>query len=84
MAIKKRIRIVNNKNAIENLADELADKPYGEDKKNDSTVRTTISLPSSVLFALEDLAKVNKRNKNGLKSVSAIIRNCINKTLKLE
>lgn len=84
MAIKKRISVVGNQSAIESLANELADKPYGEDKKNDFTVRTTISLPSSVLFALEDLAKVNKRNKNDLKSVSAIIRNCINNTLKLE
>lgn len=84
MAIKKRTNIVNNQESIENLANELADKPYGEDKKTDNIVRATISLPSSMLFAIEDLAKKNKRNKSELRSVSAIIRNCLEKNLKLE
>ena len=83
MAIKKRTTIISNQNAIENLANELADKPYGELKQHNSIVRTTISLPSSVLFTLEDMAKTNKRNKHKLRSVSAIIRDCIDKAINL-
>lgn len=81
MVIKKRNN--SNQKKIEDLAKELADKPYGEEKKEDVLVRTTITLPSSVLFTLEDMAKDNKRNRNNLRSVSAIIRNCIEKTLGL-
>ena len=80
MVIKKRVNSTNDKSIIEDLANELSDKPYGENKKNISVVRTTISLPSSILFYLEDLAKNNKRNKSELRSVSAIIRHCIDKT----
>lgn len=83
MAIKKRINTISNKKAIEELADELADKPYGEDKKMDTIVRVTISLPSSMLYAIEDLAKYNKRKKGELRSVSAIVRNCLEQNLKL-
>lgn len=83
MAIKKRILPQREENAIENLAKQLADKPYGEEKKDSTLVRTTITLPSSVLFSLEDIATTNKRKKRELKSVSAIIRDCIEKTLNL-
>jgi hypothetical protein len=78
MVIKKR----NNPSQenIEKLAYELADKPYGEKKKEDILMRTTITLPSSILFALEDMAKNNKRSKNDLRSVSALIRDSIEKT----
>jgi hypothetical protein len=82
MGIKKRTSLEKNK-AIEALANQLADKPYGEEKEDNTLIRTTISLPSSVLFALEDIAKTNKRKKNDLRSVSAIIRDCIEKTLRL-
>lgn len=78
MAIKKRTS-QQDQIKIESLANDLADKPYGQDKKDDSIVRTTISLPSSVLFSLEDMAKTNKRNKKTLRSVSAIIRYCVDK-----
>lgn len=81
MAIKKRSN--DNKLAIEALANELSDKPYGEKKQEYSLARTTITLPSSLLFHLEDMAKHNKRKKNELRSVSAIIRNCIEKNLDL-
>ena len=80
MTIKKRSTESLNQIKIEELANELADKPYGEEKKEDTIVRTTITLPSNVLFELEDMAKSNKRNKKTLRSVSAIIRNCIDKT----
>jgi hypothetical protein len=79
MTIKKRIPTVINKKAIENLANELADKPYGQ--SYDTLARTTITLPTSVLLKLEDIARDNKRRKNSLKSVSAIIRDCIERCL---
>lgn len=81
MAIKQRISNISDKLAIENIANELADRPYGEQKKDDSITRTTISLPCSILFKLEDLAKDNKRKKREFRSVSAIIRHCIKETL---
>ncbi|WP_341791753.1 hypothetical protein [Rickettsia endosymbiont of Gonocerus acuteangulatus] len=82
MAFKKRpLQISQQK--IENLAKELADKPYGYAKEEDSLVRTTISLPSSVLFKLEELSRHNKRTKSSLKSVSAIIRDYIAKSLNI-
>ncbi len=79
MTIKKRISNVIDKKAIESLANELADKPYGQ--VYDTLARTTITLPASVLLKLEDIARDNKRKKNSLKSVSAIVRDCIAKCL---
>ena len=79
MTIKKRISNVIDKKAIESLANELADKPYGQ--AYDTLARTTITLPASVLLKLEDIARDNKRKKNSLKSVSAIVRDCIAKWL---
>jgi len=79
MTIKKRIPNVIDRKAIENLANELADKPYGQ--THDTLARTTITLPTSVLLKLEDIARDNKRKKSSLKSVSAIVRNCIEKCL---
>ena len=64
----------------ENLANELADKPYGfkarkEIKKADSDfTRTSISIPLAMLEDLENLALKNKRSGENLKTVSAIIR----------
>ena len=78
--IKRRL---HSSDSIEKLANELADKPYGSkliEMSNDLS-RTTISLPSSILFKLEDMAKINKREKKPLKSVSAIIRSYIEKNL---
>jgi len=83
MTIKKRTSSLKRDHEIEALAHQLADKPYGEEKKDSTLIRTTISLPSSVLFSLEDIAKINKRKKSDLRSVSAIIRDCIKKTLEL-
>ena len=83
MAIKKRITTDSRSQAIENLANELADRPYGQTNCDSSLTRTTITLPTSLLFELEDMAKLNKRQKGDLRSVSAIIRNCIKETLNL-
>ncbi len=62
--------------AVEALAEKLADKPYGEDKKvQDVIVNTSISLPGSLLRQMEDLAITNKREKkDGPKNISAIVR----------
>jgi hypothetical protein len=85
MALKKRFSnqsTDDKKIAIEGLAHELADRPYGSKSREEETlVRSTISLPQSLLFTLEDLAKKNKRKKEELKSVSAIVRYCIDKCL---
>jgi hypothetical protein len=84
MAIKKRFnnQSTNGKKiSIESLANELADRPYGSESEEEVLVRTTISLPQSLLFKLEDLAKRNKRKKEDLRSVSAIMRYCIDKCL---
>ena len=64
---------------ISKLADELADKPYGDDKKpdDDPLIRTSITLPRSMLTRLEDQALHNKRSGSELKSVSAIIRDAV-------
>jgi hypothetical protein len=70
--IKKRD---NSLAQIETLANELADKPYDKNKlSEDKLVRTTISLPSSLLYKLEDMALKNKRENKNPRSVSAIIR----------
>lgn len=71
MALKKRTKPTSKE--IDNIANELADKPYGQENEKNLS-RTTITLPSSLLFELEDMARVNKRKSKPLKSVSAIIR----------
>lgn len=69
----------SNKNAaIEELAKELSEKPYGASKEaSPKMVRTTISLDAGVLFKLEDFANKNKREKKDFKSVSAIVRTAV-------
>ena len=81
MTIKQRA-VINKDKAIEVLANELADKPYGDKLiKEDNMIRTTITLPAYMLHELEDLARKNKRTDEELKSVSAIIRNSIKNIL---
>ena len=75
MAIKKRQRKTNE---IEKLANELADKPYGQDPiPNKEYVITSISLPRSMLYKAEDIVKLNKRNNIEPKNVSALIRKAL-------
>ena len=71
----------------EALAQKLADKPYGEKEKPELVVeekqsRTTISLPTSLLHELEDLALQNKRDKMDPRSVSALVREALQQYLK--
>lgn len=63
--------------AIEKLADELSDRVYGEEKKTKTMVRTSISLDSELMTAIEDLALKNKREKIGPKSFSAVVREAL-------
>ena len=47
MGIKKR---APNRDVVDKLANELADKPYGEkpERKDEQIVRTSLSLPASM------------------------------------
>lgn len=82
MTLKRRIIKQANNQSIENLANELADKPYGQKKELDNAIiRTTITLPAYMLHELEDIAIRNKRKNIEPKSVSALIRDSINNIL---
>ncbi|PIJ50001.1 CopG family transcriptional regulator [Erwinia sp. OLTSP20] len=66
------------------LAQRLADKPYGDPAKSvpekdapEKQCRTTISLYESMLLQVEDLALKNKRNGKDPKNVSAIVREAL-------
>ena len=74
MAIKTRSAV--SEKDVSRLAKELADKAYGDEKKvsDDPLVRTSITIPQSMLNNLEDTALKNKRKGADLKSVSAIVR----------
>lgn len=77
-AVKK---VVTAKDA-DIIADELADKVYGESKAPEvkpveKVKPITISLPPSLIEALEDAAMANKRKGEGAKSVSAIVRKAL-------
>ncbi len=61
----------------EALARQLADRPYGQEKKVDDLVRTSFTLPKALLTELEDEALANKRSGREPKSVSAIIREAL-------
>lgn len=76
MAIKQRSRPDIANKDINRLANELADKGYGDEKRTDDDplVRTSITLPRSMLIWLEDEATKNKRAGHEQRSVSAIIR----------
>lgn len=76
MAIKQRSRPDIANKDINRLANELADKGYGDEKRTDDDplVRTSITLPRSMLIRLEDEATKNKRSGQEPRSVSAIIR----------
>lgn len=79
MALKQRNRPEVTNKTIDRLADELADKAYGDEKKTDDDplIRTSITIPRSMLIWLEDEATKNKRSGTEPKSVSAIIRAAI-------
>ena len=76
MAIKKRQRTTAK---IEELVNELADKPYGQEplQNEEEYIVTSISLPRSMLYKVEDLANSNKRKNIEPKNVSAFIRKAL-------
>ena len=77
MAIKKRNKEVSEE--AEKLANEIADKPYGQSQNEieDEMTTTSFALPKTVLYALEDIAQKNKRAGIEPKNVSALIREAI-------
>jgi hypothetical protein len=71
---------------IEKLARSLADKPYGEQAKADNKMSDSekakpiaISLPPALIEKLQDQAMANKRAGAELKTVSAIVRDALEK-----
>lgn len=64
----------------ERLADQLADRAYGEAKEDpdlDKPGNVSISLPLSLTRKLQEVALVNKHRGSGPKTVSAIIREAL-------
>lgn len=69
------------------LADALADKPYGGVKSKPVAKSTaeakaqnvSISLPPALIIKLQDSAMLNKRSGSDLKTVSAIIKDALEK-----
>jgi hypothetical protein len=72
MAMIKSRKNEPTEHDIENIANKMADRTYGEEK--DYQARTTIALPKSLLSELELKAFQNKQAGINPKSVSALIR----------
>ncbi len=69
--------------AADNLADELADKPYGSKSTQDEPIeRLTVALPVSLYDEIESLAKKRRRAKEEDRSMSAIAREAIREYLR--
>lgn len=73
---------------IERLANSLADKPYGQqpqqsvEKKvlsSEKAKPVAISLPPALIERLQDQAMANKRSGAELKTVSALVRDALEK-----
>ena len=63
--------------ASRELVSQLADKPYGEAADKDKAVPLTITLPKSMVQKLEQRKRDNKDAGEGSKSVSALIREAL-------
>ncbi|MCQ4235611.1 hypothetical protein NAV31_18110 [Pseudomonas stutzeri] len=72
--------------AVEALARELADRPYGEAKPTEEVPvkampakakAISISLPPCMIEKLEDTALTNKRSGSGPKTISGIVREAL-------
>jgi hypothetical protein len=63
------------------LADQIADKPYGGVKAvaEPKAQNISISLPPALIVKLQDAAITNKRGSGDLKTVSAIIKDALEK-----
>jgi hypothetical protein len=73
---------------IERLAKELVDKPYGQHAQAKADTKmpeaekakpVAISLPPALIERLQDQAMANKRSGAELKTVSAIVRDALEK-----
>jgi hypothetical protein len=83
--VKKRTRSEPTQDQIDAFAsnsDEHKEPAKTPEKKAQKSARTTISLPASMLEELEDLARANKRSDLPNKTVSAIIRAALDKSMK--
>ena len=69
----------NIKQKAEKLADEMADRPYGEEKEE--IISKSISIPKSLYKTLEKIALNNKHEEKEPKSVSALIRVAVDEHL---
>lgn len=65
---------------VEELAEQLADRPYGEEKRRlPKPVAKTLSLPDTMIEQIEDDVRENKRRKKGPRTFSGIVRQCLAK-----
>lgn len=80
MAIRKRRNVSDQ---AENLAKQLADRPYGNPPldQGDEMIVTSISINKSLLHRAEDLVNRNKRANIEPKSVSALIRKALERVI---
>lgn len=73
-----QVRKVVTAEEADRLASKLADKPYGDEEREEvktvTQTRTSITLPESLLRRCEDTALANKRSGREPKNVSAIVR----------
>jgi hypothetical protein len=86
LALKKPSQAVSAKNAVTSreadaLARQLADKPYGENplisESSKKARPISISLPPDMIERLEDSVRANKRSGQGFRTVSALIRDAL-------
>lgn len=77
-AVKTGIQTPTEQQA-EILANELADKPFGEPVKR--IERVTVSMDSSLYDVLYDLARERKKARHPNRSISSLIREFIGKGL---
>lgn len=64
----------------QHVADVMADKPYGKVKEVAQKVKNiSISLPPAMIDKLQDVARTNKRGGGELTTVSAILRDLLEK-----
>ncbi len=79
-------KVSPNAAEIERLAKSLADKPYGQQgqtsakmPESEKAKPVAISLPPTLIERIQDQALANKRSGLELKTVSAIVRDALEK-----
>jgi len=97
MALKKRNTAKDvSAEAAEALANEIADKPYGKKSKVEpikkkvsepgadaaKIVRTTITIPQSLMDEIDQQVLENKKNRISIKSTSAVVRDALEQYFK--